>query len=307
MFLFSNIGPLALGNEHDRCDGDPSLSTLGKRQTNMNDDRPFLLSDKVILVTGATGVLGKRFALAIAKAGAKVVVIGRNGQKAEECVREIEAMGGDALSILLDVTNEQEVVKAKDRILQRYGTIDGLVNAAGGNMPGAVITPDQNLFTAHMEDTRKVVDINLFGTVIPTFVFGQVMAEQGKGSIVNISSLAAYRPITRVLGYTMAKWAIEGFTKWMAVELSQRYGDGLRVNAIAPGVFLTEQNRALVTNPDGSLTDRGNRFVAGTPFGRLGDPEELTGTLVYLLSDASKFVNGTSILVDGGFNAYCGV
>ncbi|WP_028296081.1 SDR family oxidoreductase [Olivibacter sitiensis] len=268
----------------------------------------FLLTDKVVVITGATGVLGRGFALAAAEAGAKVVILGRNAERAEALSTEIAQKGGESMAVLTDVVDEAQVVQARDKIVAQYGRIDGLVNAAGGNIAGAVITPDQNLFDdVSMEAMRKAVDLNLFGTVIPTFVFGKVIAEQGKGSIVNISSLAAYRPITRVLGYTMAKWAIEGFTKWMAVELSQRYGDGLRVNAIAPGVFLTEQNRALVTNPDGSLTDRGNRFVSGTPFGRLGEPDELTGTLVYLLSDASKFVNGTSILVDGGFNAYCGV
>src|SRR5699024_1265537 len=167
--------------------------------------------------------------------------------------------------------------------------------------------PDDNLFDTSIADTRKAVDLNLFGTVIPTQVFGQYMAEKGVGSIVNISSLAGQNPITRVLGYTMAKFAIEGYTRWMAVELAQRYGDKVRVNAIAPGVFLTEQNRTLLTNEDGSFTDRANKFVRNTPFNRLGDPEELIGTLIYLLSDASGFVTGETILVDGGFNSWTGV
>jgi NAD(P)-dependent dehydrogenase (short-subunit alcohol dehydrogenase family) len=181
------------------------------------------------------------------------------------------------------------------------------VNAAGGNIPGATISPDQNIFDIDVADTQKAVELNLFGTVYPTHVFGRVIAEKGKGSIVNISSLAAQRPLTRVLGYTMGKNAIEGYTKWMAVELAQRYGDKVRVNALAPGVFLTEQNRSLLTNTDGTFTDRAQRFVNHTPFGRLGSPEELNGTLIYLLSDASAFVNGETILVDGGFNAYSGV
>ncbi|MFC6103060.1 SDR family oxidoreductase [Olivibacter domesticus] len=273
----------------------------------MSNRSPFSLESKVIVVTGATGVLGKHFCMAIAEAGGKVVVMGRNKDRAEACVAQIESIGGEAMPLLADAMDEAQLLKARDEVLERFGTIDGLVNAAGGNIPGATISPDQNLFDTKIEDTKKAVDLNLFGTVIPTFVFGRVIAEKGRGSIVNISSLSAHRPITRVMGYTMAKTAIEGFTKWMSVELAQRYGDGVRVNAISPGVFLTEQNRTLLTNPDGSFTDRANKFINGTPYGRLGNPEELKGTLVYLLSDASAFVNGTSILVDGGFNTYCGV
>lgn len=272
-----------------------------------NVKSPFSLAQKVIVITGATGVLGKHFCLAVAEAGAKVVVMGRNKERADAVVEQIKAIGGDAIAVLADAMNEEALASARDMILEKFGTIDGLVNAAGGNIPGATISPDQNLFDAKIEDTKKAVDLNLFGTVIPTFVFGKIIAEKGKGSIVNISSLSAHRPITRVLGYTMAKAAIEGFTKWMSVELAQRYGDGVRVNAISPGVFLTEQNRTLLTNADGSYTSRAEKFINGTPFGRLGSPEELKGTLVYLLSDASAFVNGTSILVDGGFNTYCGV
>ncbi|MGH2624571.1 MAG: SDR family oxidoreductase [Sphingobacterium sp.] len=273
----------------------------------MSNRSPFSLESKVIVVTGATGVLGKHFCMAIAEAGGKVVVMGRNKDRAEACVAQIESIGGEAMPLLADAMDEAQLLKARDELLERFGTIDGLVNAAGGNIPGATISPDQNLFDTKIEDTKKAVDLNLFGTVIPTFVFGRVIAEKGRGSIVNISSLSAHRPITRVMGYTMAKTAIEGFTKWMSVELAQRYGDGVRVNAISPGVFLTEQNRTLLTNPDGSFTDRANKFINGTPYGRLGNPEELKGTLVYLLSDASAFVNGTSILVDGGFNTFCGV
>lgn len=273
----------------------------------MSNRSPFSLESKVIVVTGATGVLGKHFCMAVAEAGGKVVVMGRNKDRAEACVAQIESIGGEAMPLLADAMDEAQLLKARDEVLERFGTIDGLVNAAGGNIPGATISPDQNLFETKIEDTKKAVDLNLFGTVIPTFVFGRVIAEKGRGSIVNISSLSAHRPITRVMGYTMAKTAIEGFTKWMSVELAQRYGDGVRVNAISPGVFLTEQNRTLLTNPDGSFTDRANKFINGTPYGRLGNPQELKGTLVYLLSDASAFVNGTSILVDGGFNTYCGV
>lgn len=267
----------------------------------------FSLEGKVVVITGATGILGAAWAMAVARAGAKVAVLGRNKERAEERVAAIKAEGGDAIAVLGDVLDEAQMQAAKEQILAAWGTIDGLVNAAGGNIPGAVIAPDQDLFQYSIEDTRKAVDLNLFGTVIPTYVFGRVMAEKGKGSIVNISSLAAQRPITRVLGYTMAKAAIESYTKWMAIELGLRYKGKIRINALAPGVFLTEQNRTLLTNPDGSYTDRAQRFINNTPYQRLGNPDELTGTMVYLLSDASAFVNGETILVDGGFSAYSGV
>jgi len=273
----------------------------------MNGKDLFSLENKVIVITGATGVLGESFALAVAAAGAKVAILGRNEEKANERVKAITLNGGEAIAVITDVLNEESLIAARTQILNAWGTIDGLVNAAGGNIPGATIAPDQNIFDINIADTQKAVELNLFGTVLPTHVFGRVIAEKGKGSIVNISSLAAQRPLTRVLGYTMGKTAIEGYTKWMAVELAQRYGDRVRVNALAPGVFLTEQNRSLLTNTDGSYTDRAQRFVNHTPFGRLGSPEELNGTLIYLLSDASAFVNGETILVDGGFNAYSGV
>ena len=273
----------------------------------MDGIRQFSLGGKVIVITGATGVLGEAFALAIAAAGAKVAVLGRNRERADARVAAITKSGGEAIAVLTDVLDEQAVHRAKDQILDAWGTIDGLVNAAGGNIPGATIGPDQNLFDSAIADTQKAVELNLFGTVIPTHVFGRVIAEKGKGSIVNISSLAAQQAITRGLGYNMAKCAIEGYTKWMAVELAQRYGDKVRVNGIAPGVFLTEQNRELLTNPNGSYTERAQRFVNGTAFGRLGDPTELTGALIFLLSDASGFISGETILVDGGFNAWSGV
>ncbi len=267
----------------------------------------FSLAGKVIVLTGATGILGEAMSLALGKAGAKVAILGRNEARAAERVAAIEAAGGEAMAVLGDVLDEGQMQTAKERVLAAWGTIDGLVNAAGGNIPGATIMPDQNLFDASVEDTKKAVDLNLFGTIIPTQVFGRVIAEKGKGTIVNISSLAAQRPLTRVLGYSLAKKAIEGYTQWMAVELALRYGDGVRVNAIAPGVFLTEQNRSLLLNPDGSYTTRAQQFITNTPFRRLGNPEELTGTLIYLLSDASKFVSGETLLVDGGFNAFSGV
>lgn len=267
----------------------------------------FSIKNKVIVVTGGTGVLGKAFVKAIAEAGAKVVIIGRNEERAEERVKMVEELGGHASAIIADVMDENSMQDAKNNILAQYGTIDGLVNAAGGNIPGATIGPDDSLFDSNIQDTISAVELNLFGTLIPTHVLGRVIAEKGQGSIVNISSLAASRPLTRVLGYTVAKHGIEGYTKWMATELALRYGDKVRVNAIAPGVFLTEQNRNLLIQEDGAYSARAQKFIGGTPFQRLGEPSELEGTLIYLLSDASAFVSGETIFVDGGFNAWCGV
>ena len=267
----------------------------------------FSLQDKVVIITGATGVLGAALSLAVAEAGAKVVLMGRDADRAEARAAAIRAVGGEALVVLADVLDTAQLEAARDTVLHAWGHIDGLVNAAGGNMPGATIGPDQDLFDLNLEDTRRAVDLNLFGTVLPTTIFGRVMAAQGQGSIVNISSLTAQRPLTRVLGYTLAKKSIEAYTQWMAVELGLRYGGGLRMNALAPGVFLTEQNRSLLLEADGSLTERARKFIAHTPFQRFGDAQELTGTLIYLLSDASRFVTGETILVDGGFNAYSGV
>lgn len=273
----------------------------------MEDLNQFSLRQKVIVITGATGVLGASFCMAIAKAGARVVVMGRNEKRAKERVADISNAGGEAIYILADVLNEEQIIKAREKIIEKWGTIDGLVNAAGGNVDEAIIQPDENLFDAKIEDTRKAVDLNLYGTVIPTHIFGKVMADKGKGSIVTISSLAAQSAITRVLGYTLAKSAIEGYTRWMASELGLRYKGNIRVNAIAPGVFLTEQNHDLLLNRDGSYSERTQKYLNKTPYRRLGNPEELTGTLIYLLSDASGFVSGETILVDGGFNAFSGV
>ncbi|NGF55105.1 SDR family oxidoreductase [Parapedobacter sp. SGR-10] len=273
----------------------------------MNILEKFSLKGKVIVVTGGTGILGKNFVKALAEAGAKVCILGRSIEKANERAKMVEELGGEALALSANVMDEQSMIDAREQVLAKWGTIDGLVNAAGGNIPGATIGPDQDLFASNVQDTIKAIELNLFGSIIPTHVFGKVIAEKGSGSIVNIGSLSSSQAITRVLGYTVAKNGIIGYTKWMATEMALRYGDKVRVNAIAPGVFLTEQNRTLLTNPDGSFTERAQRFVNGTPFSRLGDPSELEGTLIYLLSDAAGFVSGETVYVDGGFNAWTGV
>jgi NAD(P)-dependent dehydrogenase (short-subunit alcohol dehydrogenase family) len=267
----------------------------------------FSLKGKVIVVTGGTGVLGASFVKSIAFAGGSVVILGRNAEVAQARANEINVVGGDAFAVVADVLDETALQNAKTLILEKYGKIDGLVNAAGGNMPGAVVEPTASIFSLDMDSLKKVVELNLFGTIMPTQVFGEEIAKNGKGSIVNISSMASQKAITKVLGYSVAKSAIDGYTKWFAVELANRYGDKIRMNAIAPGFFLTEQNRNLLTNPDGSFKERGNLVIKQTPFKRFGSPDELEGALIWLLSDASKFVTGTIVNVDGGFATFSGV
>ena len=265
----------------------------------------FDLKAKVIVITGGTGVLCGKMAEYMAAQGAKVVVLARNVAKGEEFVNELLAKGYEALFLQSDV-NDKEILEQNSKdIVAKYGRIDVLVNGAGGNMPGAAIGPDKTIFDLDVDAFKKVVDLNLFGTVIPTMVFAKVMVEQKQGNIINISSESAIRPLTRVVGYGAAKAAVTNFTKYLAIELATKYGEGFRVNAMAPGFFLTEQNRALMTNPDGSLTARGNTIIAHTPFKRFGEPEELLGTLHWLASDASKFVTGTLTVIDGGFDAFC--
>lgn len=267
----------------------------------------FSLKGKVVIVTGGTGVLGQAFITELAREGVIVGVLGRNEKKANERAEEIIREGGEAVALIADVTKEDQLIAARDLMLSRYGRIDGLVNAAGGNMPRAVIAPDENIFKLDIAALREVMDLNLFGTVLPTQIFGEAMANQGNGSIVNISSMASQRVITKVLGYSMAKSAIDSYTKWFAVELGNRYSDAIRINAIAPGFFLTEQNRNLLTNGNGKMTERGELVIKNTPFNRFGEPDELIGALLWLLSDASKFVTGSVVNVDGGFSIFSGV
>ena len=267
----------------------------------------FSLEGKVIVVTGGTGILGEAFINGITQAGGAVGILGRNHKIADERTRFIQQKGGHAISLIADVTNEQQLSDACEKMLSAFGKIDGLVNAAGGNMPQAVLQPEEDIFTLNMPALQQVMQLNLFGSLLPTQVFGKAIKNNGTGSIVNISSMAAQHAITKVLGYSLAKAAIDCYTKWFAVELAKRYGDKIRMNAIAPGFFLTEQNRTLLTKEDGSLTERGNLVISKTPFNRFGNPDELTGALVWLLSDASKFVTGSNITVDGGFSIFGGV
>ena len=267
----------------------------------------FDLSGRVALITGGTGVLGSAMAKGLAEAGARIIVLGRRKEAGERLVASFKAQGFQVMAVNADVLDATQLNQARQEILDTFGPVDILINAAGGNMPGATIPPEKNFFALNMDDFQQVVDLNLLGTVLPTKIFSEDMAKKKSGVIVNISSMASFRTITRVLGYSAAKAAVDNFTRFMAVEMAMKFGEGIRVNAIAPGFFLTEQNRTLLTNPDESLTERGQSIINQTPFKRFGAPEELTGTLVWLCSDASKFVTGVVVPVDGGFNAYSGI
>jgi NAD(P)-dependent dehydrogenase (short-subunit alcohol dehydrogenase family) len=265
----------------------------------------FDIKGRVIVITGGTGVLGSCMVEYLAEQGAKVVVLARNKETGDKLVNSILAKGQEAMFLQSDVNDKAVLEQNCADVIAKYGRVDVLINGAGGNQPGATIGPDKTIFDLDVDAFKKVVDLNLFGTVIPTMVFAKVMTEQKQGNIINISSESALRPLTRVVGYGAAKAAVTNFTKYLAIELATKYGEGLRVNAFAPGFFISEQNRALLTNPDGSLTARGNTIISHTPFKRFGEPEELLGTLHWLASDASKFVTGTLTVVDGGFDAFC--
>lgn len=264
----------------------------------------FSIKEQVVVITGGTGVLGRCIAKYLATQGAKVVIMGRKAEIGNQIVDEIKANGGEAMFLVTDVMNVTKVEENLQEILKAYGRVDALLNAAGGNMPGATIAPTGNFFDLDPEQFKRVLDLNLTGTVIPTQVFLKPMVEQGKGSIINFSSMAAFRPMTRVCGYAAAKAGISNFTAFMANEVASKFTEKIRVNAIAPGFFLTEQNLLLLTDGKGNLTERGQDVIRQTPFKRFGEPEELCGTVQYLLSDASKFVTGTVAVVDGGFNTF---
>ena len=266
----------------------------------------FSLKNKVIIITGATGILGEAFVRGVSDMGARVVLIGRNETIGEERARQLSGNDGSALFVKADVLSKHELVAARDVVLEKWGRIDGLVNAAGGNIPEAVIAPDADVFEIDVDALKKAFDLNLFGTILPVTVFGKALQEDG-GSIVNISSMAAQSAITRVLGYSMAKAAIDNYTRWLCVETAKRFGGKIRVNAIAPGFFITHQNRNLLMNSDGGYTARGQAVLNNTPYNRFGQPEELIGVLIWLLSDSSSFVSGEVICVDGGFHVFSGV
>jgi NAD(P)-dependent dehydrogenase (short-subunit alcohol dehydrogenase family) len=272
----------------------------------------FSLKGQVAVVTGGTGVLGGAMAVGLARGGASVAVLGRRRAPAEQMVTTIEAHAADAMAVTADVTEPEQLAEAKRAVIDRWGRLDILVNAAGGNMPAATLAEGQTVFDLPLSALRDVIDLNLLGTVLATQVFAQAMVQRPDGSpprgcVVNISSMASARAITRVLGYSAAKAAVENVTRWLAVELARAFGPGLRVNALAPGFFVGEQNRALLLNPNGGLTGRGQTIIDHTPAGRFGEPDELVGTLLWLCSPGAAFVNGIVVPIDGGFSAFSGV
>ena len=271
----------------------------------MND--LFNIEGKKVLITGATGILGSAIARYLAMEGAHLILLARKIEAVFKLKNEIEAIGGRAIAMGADVTNESELEVAYNQLKDSVEKIDVLINAAGGNMPGATISPDQSLLDSDLDAVRKIIELNYIGTYLPTKIFLPLFLKEKKGSIINISSMSAKRPLTRVMGYSSSKAAIDNFTKWLSVEFAKKYGEGIRVNALAPGFFLPTQNKALLTNDDGTLTARGNQIITNTPMARFGRPEELFGGIHYLCSDASKFVTGTILAVDGGFGAYSGV
>lgn len=264
----------------------------------------FDIKDQVVVITGGTGVLGRAIGSHLAHEGAKVVLLGRRKDVGEELAEDIRKQGGHATFMVCDVTDIEAVNQVRDEVVRLYGRVDALLNAAGGNMPGATIPPGKTLFDVQVEEFQRVLNVNLTGTLIPTQAFLKPMTEAGHGSIVNFSSMAAFRPLSRVMGYAAAKAGISNLTAFLANEVASKFSPCIRVNAIAPGFFLTNQNRSLLTTPDGELTERGNDIIRQTPFKRFGKPEELCGTIQYLISEASAFVTGTVAVVDGGFNVF---
>ncbi|MBN1435815.1 MAG: SDR family oxidoreductase [Sedimentisphaerales bacterium] len=268
----------------------------------------FSLKNKVIVITGAGGVLCGTMARALAEAGAKVALLDLNEQAAGAVADEITSAGHTATAFKCNVLDKANLQQVCDNIIEKLGGIDVLINGAGGNKKEATTGPGLSFFDIPSDAMEFVFKLNFIGTLLPSQVFGKSMAEAGKGQILNVSSMNAFKPLTKIAGYSAAKAAVSNFTQWLAVHMCQNYSKEIRVNAIAPGFFLTEQNRFLLTDEKtGELTPRGKTIVDHTPMGRFGDAEELVGSVIYLLSDAAKFVTGIVLPIDGGFSAFSGV
>lgn len=276
----------------------------------MNTDPKALfdLTDTVAVVTGGYGVLASTICRGLAQAGVKVAVMGRRAGPAQALVDDIMAAGGAAMPLVADVMDRAQLEAAREAVIERWGQVDHLLNFAGGNRPDATVSADLSFFDLSREALEGVVGLNLLGTLLPCQVFGRLMADRGEGVILNVSSMAAVRTLSRVIGYSAAKAAVNNFTQWLAVHMARDYSPHIRVNALAPGFLLGEQNRYLLTDATtGELTPRGRAIIDHTPMGRFGEPDDLLGTVVWLLSPASAFVTGIVVPVDGGFSAFGGV
>ncbi|WP_445730991.1 SDR family oxidoreductase [Mariniflexile sp.] len=268
----------------------------------------FNVENKVILITGGGGVLGGQMAEYLLGNGATVVILDHKDDIVDAAIANLKKTSDKVSGYVCNALDENSLQEVSDKIIAKFKKIDVLINAAGGNMPGATIGIDQTIFDVNIDHFKKVVDLNLFGSILPALVFGKEMVKSKQGVIINISSMTAQSAVTRVVGYSASKAAIDNFTKWLAVELALKFGEGLRVNAIAPGFFIGNQNRDLLINKeDGSYTDRGNTIIQNTPMKRFGEAEELNGTIHFLCCEASKFVTGVVIPIDGGFSAFSGV
>ncbi len=285
----------------------PQQAIESSKHMQESNSNIFDLTNKVAVITGGTGVLGFEIARYLLQQKAKVALIARNEAKIQQAIQQLKASPENCIGIQADVTQKAQVTAAATRILERWNKVDILLNAAGGNTPGAVIAPEASLFELSIADFDEVLKLNLQGALIPSLVFAQHMCEQKNGSIINYSSMSVERAITRVAGYSAGKAGLENFTRWLACEIAQRYGEGVRVNAISPGFFLGHQNRSLLLHSDGTPTERGKKILEHTPMGRFGEASELNGAIHFLASKASKFVTGTVIPIDGGFSAFSGV
>lgn len=264
--------------------------------------------DKTFVVTGGAGVLGSEMACALVGCQANVVIVDRDSALAEKQIHRFPPSQGRAIAVYADVLKPDTLQQAADLIVKEFGTVDGLINGAGGNKPQATTSADRSFFDILPDDLRFVFDLNIIGTVLPSQVFGKIMVQRGEGVILNISSMNSFRPLTRIAAYSAAKAGVSNFTQWLAVHMAQEYSPRIRVNAIAPGFFQTEQNRFLLTDKDtGELTPRGKTILSHTPMNRFGKPEDLLGATLWLLSPASEFVTGVVIPIDGGFSAFSGV
>ena len=267
----------------------------------------FDLTDRVAVVTGGAGTLGLAMAHGLAEAGAKVALLSRRREAIDAAAAALRELGFEAVGVPADVLDPTSLADAAERVAQEWGRVDVLLTAAGGNRPDAIVFGERDLFGLTPEAFRQVVALNLDGTLLPIQAFAPAMIRAGHGSVITISSMAAQKPLSRVIGYGAAKAAVDNLTRWLAVHMAQTYGEGLRVNAIAPGFFVGEQNRALLLEPGGQPTERGASILRNTPMGRFGDPDDLVGTAVWLASDASRFVTGVVVPVDGGYAAFGGV